>query len=118
VTNARSIGNRDMQSEPIQFDAGSSSWAKWSAAGFASGHRMQKSVPNLSIPTVLDEAFAEYSRIDAGTSTNNSAPAPRPTNWRAAPELIASISTQLKYLDSQRRQLRRLLESVETDAAV
>jgi hypothetical protein len=108
-----------MQTEPIQFDAVSSSRTKRSAAGFASSHRMQKSPTNQSTATVVDEAFAEYSRVDAGISTDESAATSAPITWRASTrELIAGISTQLKNLDRQRRQLARLLESVETDATV
>jgi hypothetical protein len=108
-----------MQTEPIQFDAVSSTRAKRSAAEVALGYRMQKSPGNLSAAIVLDEAFADYSRIDAGTSTHESAATSGPTTWRAATrELIADISTQLKTLDSQRRQLARLLQSVDTNTTV
>ena len=108
-----------MQTEPIQFDAVSSSAAKRSAAGFASSHRVPKSPRNLSTAILLDEAFAEYSRVDAGTPTNESIATFAPTAWRAATrELIADISTQVRSLDRQRRRLARLLNSIETDAPV
>jgi hypothetical protein len=108
-----------MQTEPTQFDAGVSSRAKPSARGFASSYRMQKSPRNQSTASMLDEAFAEYSRVDAGKSIDESAAMSGPITWRAATrELIAGISTQLKNLDSQRRQLAQLLESVDTNATV
>jgi predicted lipoprotein len=78
-------------------------------AGFAhSNHGARKSATEISAATVLDEAFANYS---------DSAPdQPVPNDWRSATrDLIADITAQLETLDSQRRQLARLLKSVETD---
>jgi hypothetical protein len=106
-----------MQREPIQFGAMNASRAKRSAAGSVLSHGARKSSRNMSAATVLDEAFADYSRIDAGSSTNELIVTSVPTDRRAATrELIADISTQLKTLDIQRRQLARLLETVSSDA--
>jgi len=107
-----------MQREPIQFGAMSASRAKRSAAGAALGHLARKSSGDASTSIVLDEVFANYSRVDAGTPTAESSATPVSTNWRATRELVAEISTQLKVLDSQRRQLARLLETVGADATV
>ena len=107
-----------MQREPVQFGAMSASRAKRSAAGVALGHRTHKSFREASTSTVLDEVFANYSRVDAGAPTNEGPATAVPTTWRATQELIADISTQLKALDSQRRQLTRLLESVDTNTTV
>jgi hypothetical protein len=64
---------------------------------------------------VRDEAFAGFSRVDAGTAPCGvAADRQRPANWRTATrELISDIAAQLEALESQRRQLARLLESVE-----
>ena len=68
---------------------------------------------------MLDAAFADFTRVDGGSPskavTNKSAPQNWPTMTQA---LIADIATQLETLDSQRRQLARLLESVDTDTTV
>jgi hypothetical protein len=80
-------------------------------------------VADLAAANVLDEAFAEYSRIDAGSSPSanslsvNTAHATTnsdrfdsvnlPTTTR---DLIADIASQLDALENQRRQLARLLD--------
>ena len=78
---------------------------------------------------VLDEVFAEYSRIDVGIAANEKprvsycTPADSPVasrgtnNWRTLMrELVADIAAQLEALDGQRQQLTRLLQSVEIGA--
>jgi hypothetical protein len=106
-----------MQRELIHFNAVSASSAKRTAAGFALGDGARQLITDLSAACVLDEAFANYTRVDAGSSSIETPSAPIATNWRAETrELIASISTQLKTLDGQRRQLARLLDRVEPNA--
>src|SRR3954464_8422449 len=108
-----------MQREPIQFGAMSASRSTRSASGGVSlGHSTRLSFPNSSSSTVLDEVFATYSRVDAGSSTNKSSVTSGPADMRTTRELVADISTQLKALDSQRRQLARLLETVSSDETV
>jgi hypothetical protein len=107
-----------MQREPVQFGAMNASRAKRSAAGVALSHRMRESSREASTSTVLDEVFATYSRVDVGTSKSDSPVTSVPSDWRATRELIADISTQLTALDSQRRQLARLLGSVDTYTTV
>ncbi len=78
------------------------------------------------ISAVLDEAFAEYSRIDPGaaradeplTSRGNRAQADSKragsNNRRSVTrELVADITSQLDVLDRHREHLARLLQSVE-----
>jgi hypothetical protein len=105
-----------MQGEVVQFDAMSTSRPKRPAAGVALGHRKGSLSGNSSSSTVLDEVFASYSRVDAGSSREESAAKLVPSDGRTTRELIADISTQLKTLESQRRQLARLLETVRSDA--
>jgi hypothetical protein len=58
---------------------------------------------------VLDNAFDEYTRIDAGTPTGSA-----PRDARAMSKtLIADIAAQLDILDRQRRQLEALLGDVK-----
>ena len=71
---------------------------------------------------MLDEAFAVYSRIDAGTTSADQLSEPsalhRPKNAQlAARELVASISVQLAAIDRQRRQLEDLLDAAEVSAS-
>jgi hypothetical protein len=99
-----------MQREPIQFGAMTAFRAKRSAAGMALGHAVRNPSRDLATASELDEAFADFSRFDAGSSTSDPRVATR--------ELIAEISTQLKSLDSQRRQLARLLAEVSPDVIV
>jgi hypothetical protein len=92
--------------------------SKRSAAGAALGQRTRELSREVSTTTVLDEAFATYSRVDSGSSKNGSPATLIPGDLRTTRELVADISTQLKALDSQRRQLARLLESVDSDATI
>jgi hypothetical protein len=94
-----------MQREPIEFGTMSVRRAKRPAAGF---HHPHKSAEPISAVPVLDEAFAIYTSATSKEST--------PKNWQSATRhLIADIATQLETLDAQRRQLARLLESVEAN---
>jgi hypothetical protein len=96
-----------MRREPIEFGKMSVRRAKRPAAGF---HHPHKSPDPISAAPALDEAFANYT---SGTSSE-----PTPKNWQSATRhLIADIATQLETLDAQRRQLERLLESVEANPA-
>lgn len=108
-----------MQREPIQFGTVAASRAKRSAAGFTQpARRSRKSMDNAETASVMDQVFADYSRADAGSPASEPAAA-APANWRATTrELIADISAQLETLNSQRRQLARLLETVETNTTV
>jgi len=91
--------------------------AKRAAAGFTFGRSRKPS--DVCTATMLDEAFADYTRVDAGTPANElSAIEPTATLQTTTRELIADISTQLATLDMQRRQLLQLLESVEASATV
>jgi hypothetical protein len=109
-----------MQGEPIQFGTVAASRAKRSAAGFTQPIRSaRKSTSETKAVSVLDEAFADFIRVDAGSSTDLTIDKPvqqsRPSMTQA---LIADIATQLEALDTQRRQLARLLESVDTSTTV
>jgi hypothetical protein len=107
-----------MQRQPIQFDAMSASLSKRSATGAAVSHRTRKTTRDCSTSTVLDEVFANYSRVDAGSSINGSPAKLAPTDGRTMRELIEDISTQLEALDGQGRQLAWLLESVDSGRTV
>jgi hypothetical protein len=109
-----------MQGEPIQFGAVAASRAKWSAAGFTRPIRSaRKKASDMKTAFVLDEAFADFARIDAGSLPNAATSKSVQQNWPSMTQaLIANIATQLEALDSQRRQLARLLEGVDTDATV
>ncbi len=109
-----------MQREPIQFGAVTAARAKRSAVGFSQSIRgARESASNKSTTIVLDEAFADYSRVDAGTPSNEVPATSIPNNWQSVSrDLIADIAAQLETLDSQRRRLARLLEGVNTDATV
>jgi hypothetical protein len=96
-----------MRREPIEFGSMSVRRAKRPAAGF---HHPHKSADPISAAPALDEAFANYASATSKEST--------PKNWQSATRnLIADIATQLETLDTQRRQLSRLLESVEAHPA-
>ena|SRR6478672_9731717 len=101
-----------MQREPIQFGTMAASRAKRSAAGFSQPLRIAlKSASAPKRASALDEAFADFTREDAA---DRSAPQNRPSMTQT---LIADIATQLEALDNQRRQLARLLDSVDTNPA-
>jgi hypothetical protein len=102
-----------MQREPIQFGTVAASRAKRSAAGFSQPLRcVLKSASDVKSASVLDEAFADFTRIDAAEKF---ASQNRPSVTQV---LIADIATQLEALDTQRRQLARLLESVDANPTV
>lgn len=109
-----------MQSEPKQFGAVTASRAKRSAAGFTQPVRSaHKTASDTKTAIVRDEAFAAFTRVDAGSPANVAINKSAPQNWPSITQaLIADIATQLETLDSQRRQLARLLEGVNTDATV
>lgn len=101
-----------MQHEPIEFGAMKASRATRRATGFKkSSQNRLTTMDETATPVVRDEAFAEYTPAAAGnTVTDRTSSA----DWRfVTRELIADISAQLETLDRQRRQLARLLESVE-----
>lgn len=100
-----------MQRKPIQLGEMSAPRSKRSAARAALA--LPSQIPSRDFPSsVLDEAFANYSRVDAGSSTIESSARSVSTDQRTTRELVADISMQLKALDSQRRQLARLLDTV------
>jgi hypothetical protein len=104
-----------MQSEPIHFDTMTMARANRTATGPSLGRSTRKLLADLSIAKVLDAAFADYTRVDAGSPASESRAAQSPTRLQTATrELIADISIQLATLDQQRRQLVHLLESAET----
>jgi hypothetical protein len=109
-----------MQAEPIQFGPVAASRAKRSASGFAQPvHRARNTASDMKSTSVLDEAFADFTRVDPGSpsivTTNQSVA----QNWPSVTQaLISDIATQLETLDSQRRRLTQLLEGVDTDATV
>ena len=109
-----------MQTEPIQFGIVAVSRARRSAAGFAlpvrSAHNAGSDTESTS---VLDAAFADFTRVDAGSASKAMQSSPTPQDLRSTTQaLIADIATQLESLDSQRRQLARLLESVDSSETV
>jgi hypothetical protein len=102
-----------MQREPIQFGTTAASRARRSTAGFMQPIRTTlKTSSDTNAATVRDEAFADFTRIDAA----NEPVAPKTPSMTQA--LIADIATQLEALDLQRRQLARLLESVDASTTV
>jgi hypothetical protein len=109
-----------MQGEPIQFGAVAASRAKRSAAGFTQPIRSARKIASdRKTAVVLDEAFADFTRVDAGSPSNIATHKSVQQNWPSMTQaLIANIATQLEALDSQRRQLARLLEGVDTGATV
>ncbi len=104
-----------MQSEPIQFGSVNAARAKRSVAGFMTPVRSARRMAcTENVASVLDAAFADFTRIDSGSPShiaNKTVPNNSPALTQA---LIADIATQLEILDGQRRQLARLLESVDT----
>ena len=107
-----------MQSEPVQFGTMTAARAKRAAAGFTFGRSTRRS-PDVCTASMLDAAFADFTRVDAGTPPHESSPIEsQPTLQTTTRELIADISAQLATLDRHRRQLVELLESVETGATV
>jgi hypothetical protein len=107
-----------MQREPIQLGAMGRALSKRTSAGAALSDRTRELSREVSASTVLDEVFATYSRVVAGSSKNGSPATSIVSDLRTTRELIADISLQLKTLDSQRRQLARLLQSVDTNTTV
>jgi hypothetical protein len=109
-----------MQCEPIQFGALTASRAERSAAGFTLPSRgARKTASDTNTVSVLDAAFADFIRVDAGSPTSMAISKPLPKNSPTITQaLIADIATQLESLDSQRRQLARLLEGVNSNATV
>ena len=92
-----------MRREPIEFGTMSARRARRPAAGHHHPHKLADAI---SPAPALDEAFADF--------TNAAPNQAAPKHWRSATrELIADITTQLETLDAQRRQLARLLETVE-----
>ena len=107
-----------MQSEPIQFGTMTAARVKRAATGLMLGHTARKSSGAATV-NVLDEAFADYTRVDAGSPASESSTIESTASLQTTTrELIADISAQLVTLDTQRRQLVRLLESVETSATI
>jgi hypothetical protein len=109
-----------MECEPIQFGAVAASRAKRSAAGFTRPIRgTRKTASGTNTVSVLDAAFADFIRVDAGSrksaATSKAVSENSPTITQT---LIADIATHLESLDSQRRQLARLLEGVSSGATV
>lgn len=71
----------------------------------------QKSAASSWEATARDEAFADYSETNVDGQASG--------NWRLATrQLIADISAQLESLDSQRRQLTKLLDNVQMNHIV
>jgi hypothetical protein len=109
-----------MQGEPIQFGTVTASRAKRSAAGFTLAIRSgAKAASEMKTASVLDAAFADFTRVDAASPSRAVTNKLVPQNWPTMTQaLISDIATQLETLDSQRRQLARLLESVDTNTTV
>jgi hypothetical protein len=109
-----------MQAEPIQFGAVKGFRAKRSAAGFSQPIRSaRKPAGDKTTAVVLDAAFADFVRVDAGTPSIAAGNKSVPPNWPSMTQaLIADIATQLESLEGQRRQLARLLNSVDTNTTV
>jgi hypothetical protein len=107
-----------MQSEPFQFGTMTAARAKRAAAGFTFVRSTRKS-SDVCTATMLDEAFADYTRVDGGMAARELSAIESQSNLQTTTrELIADISAQLATLDMQRRQLAKLLESVEGSATV
>lgn len=94
-----------MLRNPIQYGNLKSARAKRRTCDIAhSLTAARKAQTNVADTTVLDEAFANFTGEAAA----------QPADWRTATrEIIAEIAIQLDTLDSQRRQLARLLEAAE-----
>src|SRR6188472_1081508 len=99
-----------MQSDLIQFGAVAASQAKRSAVGFAQPIRSRRDTASTS---VLDEVFADFTRVDAGSPSNMAINQSVQQKFPSLSQpLASSIATQLEAIDSQRCQLARLLETV------
>ena len=109
-----------MQGEPIQFGTVAASRARHSAAGFTLPVRSARNTAcDTETTSVLDAAFADFTRVDEGSSPKVAQSKTAPQNLRSTTQaLIADIATQLESLDSQRRQLARLLETVDSSTTV
>ncbi len=108
-----------MQNELIQFGVVTASRARRSAAGFSQPIRATQQLDRTTKSAIaLDQAFADFTRVDAAETAN--ADVSRISQATTSPALtemlLASIATQLEALDSQRRQLERLLNSAGTNA--
>jgi hypothetical protein len=120
MTNLQIARETKMQREPIQIGPVAASRAKRSARGFAQPiHRALYTASDMKSSSVLDEAFADFTRVDAGSPSivgaNKSVTQNRPNMTQA---LVSDIATQLETLDSQRRRLSQLLEGVDAAATV
>jgi hypothetical protein len=72
---------------------------------------------------ILDAAFADYSRIDAGLASSDGATdsrasaaidAARLKDWRSVTrDIVSDIAAQLDTLERQREELSRLLQTVD-----
>ena len=67
---------------------------------------------DLAAADALDQAFADYSRVDVGDSPIEATSDPR----SMTKELVADIARQLNILDRQRDQLAALLSSVDASS--
>lgn len=118
-----------MRPEPIEFAAVSALRAKRRTTDFAKSVGRAVTLVGEQPVAVLDQAFAEFVRVDAGTSPSEAATTSSGTpgdslvdsrgsnQWRTATrELVADIAAQLETFDRQRAQLARLLENVEIGA--
>src|SRR5437764_4150362 len=104
-----------MQTEPREFQtmAASKLGRGFSRTPSQFGPSRGQSLSTCS-PGMLDEAFAVYSRVDAGGTVGNQHTEPmaknRPANLQSvARDLVASISDQLESISRQRHELERLL---------
>jgi hypothetical protein len=108
-----------MHGEPIQFGTVAASRAKRSAAGFTEPVRARKNDRDLKTASVLDEAFADFTRVDAAVPPRvGGKMSVTPNSSSLTQALISGIAMQLETLDNQRHQLARLLESVDTSTTV
>ncbi len=106
-----------MQNELIQFGVVAASRARRSAAGFSQPIRATQLDRTTKSAIVLDQAFADFTRVDAAETANAGVNRiSQETSPALTETLLASIATQLEALDSQRRQLERLLNSAGTNA--
>jgi hypothetical protein len=109
-----------MRGEPVQFGPVAASRAKRSARGFAQPiHRAYNTASDNKSKSVLDEAFADFMRVDAGTASIVATNKSVAQNWPSMTQaLISDIATQLESLERQRRRLAQLLEGVDTATTV
>src|SRR5262245_23819096 len=120
MTDTHLARDQRMQAEPIQFGAVTAVRARRSAAGCSQPIRTaRKSAPDTTTAVVLDAAFADFVRVDAGSPATPARNKSVPSNWPSMTQaLIADIATQLEALEGQRRQLARLLDAVDTNTTV